>query len=515
MDSTATAQTGELSNSLQKKPFIIRSIIVIVVACVVYAFISTEVSARLTDISGNWAYLQINALFNKGIITGYKDSTFRPDQSITRAEFATIVNRAYNFRTKGEIPYNDVMPWAWYYREVAYGAGAGYFPAHFGSKFAPNQPLTREEAAAMIAVISRLDTVTEGKLPFQDAADISDDYKNSVAAMVQAGYMKPYADGSFKPLAPISRAGAAVLIYNLQLEILYADTFDVRDYGAKGDGVNDDTEAINGAIKAAAETGGGTVYVPAGVYMINLDNYRSIDLKSNINLVLAYNAILNGLATANNNYAVVRCRDVSNVTITGGKIMGERDTHKGTRGESGHGISVQGSNNVKINDIYISNCWGDGIFIADSTAQNYCDNIVVDNFVTERNRRNGIAVVSAKNTTIRNGESFNNYGTNPQSGIDLEPYGPDAWLENILVENVYCHHNGYGEYWERNYCWGICVALGHYRNNVNPFSVTIQNCRLVNNGRGYDNEQLNYDLINTYLNGPEWNGSINYSGITK
>ena len=68
---------------------------------------------------------------------------------------------------------------------------------------------------------------------------------------------------------------------------VYAETFDVKKYGAVGDGKTLDTAAINKAIEAAAVTGGGTVYFPAGTY-----SSYSIRLKSNITLYLEQGTIL-------------------------------------------------------------------------------------------------------------------------------------------------------------------------------------------------------------------------------
>ena len=63
--------------------------------------------------------------------------------------------------------------------------------------------------------------------------------------------------------------------------------YNVKDYGAKGDGSHIDSPAINAAIEAASEKGGGTIYFPAGVYQ----SY-SIHLRSNISLYLDHGAVL-------------------------------------------------------------------------------------------------------------------------------------------------------------------------------------------------------------------------------
>ena len=291
--------------------------------------------------------------------------------------------------------------------------------------------------------------------------------------------------------------------------------YNVKTYGgAKGDGVTDDTAAIQKTIDYAYSKGGGTVYVPSGTYIINVDNWQPVFLRSNIALLLADGAVLKAKPTSKSSYAVVRAYNVSNISISGGKIIGDRDSHIGASGEYGQGISILGCNNVRISNVNVSKCMGDGIYIGEGSTQNYCKDVTIDNFVTQQNRRNGITIVSARNAIIRDGETAYNYGANPQSGIVLEPNNSSAWMENIKIENVYSHHNGAGTNWKEFYCWGICVAFGNSKNNIHPFSVEIKDCRLADNGRDYDKEQLNYALIDRYTTSSEWNCTIKYSGIT-
>ena len=61
-----------------------------------------------TDIAGNWAGAQINSLINQGVVTGYADGTFKPNNSISRAEFVVMINRAFKFNTPASIFYSDV-----------------------------------------------------------------------------------------------------------------------------------------------------------------------------------------------------------------------------------------------------------------------------------------------------------------------------------------------------------------------------------------------------------------------
>src|ERR1700749_261916 len=78
-----------------------------------------------------------------------------------------------------------------------------------------------------------------------------------------------------------------LLIASLSVNAKPASFFNVKDYGAKGDGVNLDSKAINKTIDAAVNAGGGTVYLPAGNYLSG-----SIHLQSNISLFIDQGATI-------------------------------------------------------------------------------------------------------------------------------------------------------------------------------------------------------------------------------
>jgi polygalacturonase len=242
----------------------------------------------------------------------------------------------------------------------------------------------------------------------------------------------------------------------------------VKDYGnAKGDGVTDDTAAINNTIDYVSSLGGGTVYVPDGTYLVNPD--VSVNLKSNITLNLSSNATLQAKASANSYYDLIRILEATNVNVVGGKIVGDRNIHQGTTGEWGSGISILGSNGVTISDIAISDCWGDGIFIDGSWDNSILasSNVTIARVDCNNNRRQGISVISAKDLTVRDSQLNNSNGTAPQSGIDLEPDNSSQFLQNILIDNVTCQNNAN---------IGIAVALTNWNGSTSDLSITINNC---------------------------------------
>lgn len=289
-----------------------------------------------------------------------------------------------------------------------------------------------------------------------------------------------------------------------------AGDINVRDYGAKGDGVTDDTAAINAAITAANAKGGGTVYVPDGIYKIPMKTYTNVNVLSNVKLQLADNAVIKGhydAAAYDSNHAVVRVRDQRNVEITGGTIQGfkqERDVAN----EYGHGLAIQGSTNVYVHDIRCTWNDGDGILIGYSTAQRYCQDVLIERFLCDYNNRQGITIYSARNLTIRDGQTNYQYGSYPMSGIDLEPQISDAYIDKVLIDNVIATGNG-ENYPHRSYCYGIEIGFGWWysnggNTNGTPISLKISNCRLYGNGNS-DGYQINTNNIPTYLNSPIMN----------
>lgn len=221
-----------------------------------------------------------------------------------------------------------------------------------------------------------------------------------------------------------------------------ATVLDVRNFGAIGDGVHNDTSAIQAAINALP-TDGGTVYVPGGTYMI--DAVRNLRLRSQMHLQLAPDARLAAIPNSVERSYVLNIYKVSDVEVSGGQIIGERDQHMGTTGEWGHAIMVRGSRRVTVRDIHLSRCWGDGLSIggaAATTGTIPSEDIAVTNIVSTGNRRQAVTIGRSRGVKIYDSELSYTSGIKPGCGVDIEP-DPDstASTSGVRIENCWIHHN--------------------------------------------------------------------------
>jgi hypothetical protein len=204
----------------------------------------------------------------------------------------------------------------------------------------------------------------------------------------------------------------------------------VRDKGAKGDGRTDDTEAIQAAIDEVGGTGG-TVLVPGGTYMVDaVKKKRRLAFKSDMTLKLAKDAILKAIPNDSRKYSVLTISDVSNVTVVGGTLEGDRAEHRGKVGEAGMGIRIDnGAKRVTISGVTSRKMWGDGFYVEGAKDIKFCG-VTADN-----NRRQGLSIVEANGVLVTDSLFTNTRGTRPSAGIDLEPDHAEQRIVNVRIQN--------------------------------------------------------------------------------
>ena len=170
---------------------------------------------NITDINGHWANAEVSKFINSGYIVGYEDNTFKPNNSITRAEFVSILNRVFNLTTSSGKVFNDTNN-HWAKQAIDIAVTNGVCNGKSNNLFYPNDKLTRQEASVMLSNYLKLqDTQLDKINSFYDSHTISDWALYSIEGMLEKGFMNGYPTGLLKPLNNITRAEAVVLINNV------------------------------------------------------------------------------------------------------------------------------------------------------------------------------------------------------------------------------------------------------------------------------------------------------------
>lgn len=174
-------------------------------------------ASSYSDTQEHWAKDYIEAVSKDGIFLGYEDGTFGPDFGVTREEMAVLLVRILDLENEvasGNEKYTDHDLIADYAKNSVYVLSDRDIYLGYGDgSFQPQNILTREEIMSLFARIFGKTEINEIK--FRDNADISDWAYGSVQQMVAYGVVKGYPDNTIRPLNDVTRAEAAVMIYNL------------------------------------------------------------------------------------------------------------------------------------------------------------------------------------------------------------------------------------------------------------------------------------------------------------
>ncbi|MEK8129486.1 S-layer homology domain-containing protein [Paenibacillus filicis] len=183
----------------------------------------TTPSISFTDVTGNhWAYPYIAEMVNKKVIEGYPDNKFRPENTISRAEFATIIVKAAGLQAKkvNYSNFSDVKITDWYspYIETVKDYMTGFRTADGQYIFNPTAPALREDiTVAMVKLkgydVARLANRSIIEAMFKDYDGISESAKDYVSIAVANGLVSGYEDETFRAQNSITRAEAATMLW--------------------------------------------------------------------------------------------------------------------------------------------------------------------------------------------------------------------------------------------------------------------------------------------------------------
>lgn len=188
------------------------------------------VPSDFSDFPTDWSAPAMTHAVQNGLLNG-SDGKILPKGLLTRAQMATMVNRAFASSAKASLTsFTDMVPGVWHYDEMAKSVRMGVFQGADG-KLSPNDPITREQA---FAVLARAFGLADGKASsldkFSDGAQVSSWAKGAVAALVEQGYVSG-ADGALNPQSYITRAEFAQVMD--ALVAAYGDQ-DLKDQTVEG-----------------------------------------------------------------------------------------------------------------------------------------------------------------------------------------------------------------------------------------------------------------------------------------
>jgi hypothetical protein len=227
-------------------------------------------SAASDETIGAWAEPHIRQFIEQGLLQGDGDGRIRPMDPITRAEFATLLARFYELNGKAESSYADLKPGHWAHDSLSAAVQAGLIAGYEDGTIRPNEPISREEAAALISRLLNLPGNAEAANAFTDASEIASLAKGAVGAAVGRGIVNGYADGTFRPAKPISRAEAVVMLSrSMSMTLREAGVYgpaegieEVRgDLAIAGPGITIRNMRIAGKLTIAESVGEGDVYL--------------------------------------------------------------------------------------------------------------------------------------------------------------------------------------------------------------------------------------------------------------
>lgn len=169
-----------------------------------------------TDVSGHWGKQTIEDTASLDLFHGYPDGAFHPDNSITRAEFVTVLDRAMNSPQPvgtAAFSFADVQDGDWYAPYIKEAIESGVIvPGDFRKEFQPNQAITRGEIARMVVrAIQKYVTGSPASVTFSDVKP-TDPMSTYIQQAAADNVIKGYPDGTFHAEQPATRAEAATMI---------------------------------------------------------------------------------------------------------------------------------------------------------------------------------------------------------------------------------------------------------------------------------------------------------------
>lgn len=193
-------------------------------------YVVVENNASFIDMSKHWGKSFVEFAAAKGLVDGVGGGKYDPNRKVTRAEFTAMLVRSLGrgASTDGTSPYDDVKTGSWYDGDVAKAKELGLLKFVKGNRFKPDQPLTREEMASMLAAVIALEKLPIAKesdslAGYKDIGSVDASYLEDVRLMVKYRIMEGTGEDTFSPKGETTRAQAAVVFIRMLRQLEWID----------------------------------------------------------------------------------------------------------------------------------------------------------------------------------------------------------------------------------------------------------------------------------------------------
>jgi hypothetical protein len=174
---------------------------------------------NFTDVQSNyWAGQFIQQLSQRGVIAGFPDGSFRPEEAVTRAQFAAMINKAFPKSAERQaIRFADVPSNYWAFTAIQQAYTTGFLSGYPGNRFQPNQAIPRQQVLVSLAnglnyfASSETESILQN---YSDASNIAGYARAPIAAATEKQIVVNYPSVNFlRPEATATRAQVAAFIY--------------------------------------------------------------------------------------------------------------------------------------------------------------------------------------------------------------------------------------------------------------------------------------------------------------
>ncbi|CAM3372539.1 S-layer-like y domain-containing protein [Paenibacillus lupini] len=184
-------------------------------------FLIVQTDKSFTDTAAHWAKKEIDALSNLLIVDGVGNGSFDPNRSITRAEFTALVVRLFGLATPATTSgstFDDVQSGDWFASVVASATGAGLINGYADGEFRPDQTITREEMAVILSrglAFAGYANDANKAGDFADQGDIPAWAAEAISQLAGFGVVNGKPGNEFDPEGDATRAESVVMLYRL------------------------------------------------------------------------------------------------------------------------------------------------------------------------------------------------------------------------------------------------------------------------------------------------------------